>query len=201
VDHRVREEVTRSHPLHVTTRIVEGVPSLRGRRERRVVVRAFREGAERRGFRLVHFSVQSNHVHLIVEADDRRALAAGMTGLKTRVAKALNKLWRRAGRVFSDRYHDRILRTPREVRNALVYVLRNHARHGLYFAEVDPCSSGLWFDGWRDPADRSPSPSPSRSSSASASASPFARARSWLLRVGWWKRWGKIAPNELPAHA
>jgi len=48
-----------------------------------------------------------------------------------RVAKGLNKLWARRGKVFADHYHDRILRTPREVRNALCYVLHNAKKHGL----------------------------------------------------------------------
>jgi hypothetical protein len=71
-----------------------------------------------------------------------------MQGLKVRIAKALNKFWKRRGTVFSDRYHARILRTPREVRRALLYVLQNARRHGMRLLGVDPCSSGAWFDGW-----------------------------------------------------
>ncbi|HKO91462.1 MAG TPA: hypothetical protein VJU61_09940, partial [Polyangiaceae bacterium] len=73
--------------------------------------------------RIVHYSIQSNHVHLLVEADDRRALTAGLRGLFVRIAGALNRLWQRRGGVFADRFHERELRTPREVRNSLLYVL------------------------------------------------------------------------------
>lgn len=76
---------------------------------------AFAAGSERFGFRLRQYSVQSDHRHLVVEGKDRRALSRGMQGLLIRIAKGLNRLWGRRGTVFADRYHDRILRTPREV--------------------------------------------------------------------------------------
>ena len=89
-------------------------------------------------------------MHMIVEAKNREQLSRGMQGLMVRMARALNRTWRRCGSVFTDRYHDRILRTPREVRNALVYVLRNAARHGnfAYRDRPDAYSSGPWFGGW-----------------------------------------------------
>ncbi len=112
VSHRTREKLASRFPLHVTTRLRAGLPSLRRVRERRVLERAFAAGSDRFGFRLTEYSIQSNHVHLLVEAKDRNALTRGMQGLSIRVAKALNKLWGRKGKVFADRYHDRILRTP-----------------------------------------------------------------------------------------
>ena len=117
--------------MQVTVRVGAGLPSLRHRRLRSTVFRAFEAGAERFGFRLVHFSVQSNHLHLVVEANDRRALTRGMQGLAIRVAKAINRRLARRGRVFADRYHARALRSPREVRHALRYVLLNAQRHGV----------------------------------------------------------------------
>jgi hypothetical protein len=141
---------------------------------------------DRFGFRLVHFSVQSNHLHLIAEARDRHALALGMQGLGVRIAKALNKLWSRRGSVFSDRYHARILRTPREVRNALCYVLNNARRHGLALAGLDPFSSARWFDGW------SGSEGP-----RVGEYGPIVAARTWLARVGW-QRHGRIEPTAVP---
>src|SRR5262249_22714935 len=72
-----------------------------------------------------HFSVQSDHIHLLVEADEPAALVRGMQGLAIRVAKSVNRALKRCGAVWADRFHARTLRTPREVRNALVYVLNN----------------------------------------------------------------------------
>ena len=147
-----------------------------------VLLAAFAAMRAREGFRLVHFSVQSNHVHLLCEARDRRELWRGIQSLAIRIAKRLNRLWRRAGKLFADRYHDRILRSPREVRNALAYVLNNAAHHGVELprGEPDPYSSGVWFTGWRAIAARARDPS------------PLVRARTWLLTVGW-LRHGRIA--------
>jgi REP element-mobilizing transposase RayT len=158
-----------------------GLPTLRSRRAFAVLAAAFAAMREREGFRLVQFSVQSNHMHLICEARDRTALSRGIQSLAIRVAKRLNSLWQRAGKLFADRYHDRILRTPREVRNALAYVLNNAAHHGVATprGEPDPFSSGVWFSKWRAVGRRARDPS------------PLARARTWLLSVGW-LRHGRI---------
>ena len=147
--------------------------------------RAFSAGSERFGFRLVHYSIQTTHLHLIVEARDSRALSRGMQGLLVRAARALNRAWGRKGSVFADRYHARALSSPLEVRRALVYVLQNARHHGLRVAGVDVYSSGPWFDGW------------TRWAFATARAFPCALAKSWLLRLGW-RRHGLLGVNETP---
>jgi REP element-mobilizing transposase RayT len=106
-----------------------GVWSLRTRRCFTVLKRAMYQGASRFGFRLVHYAVMGNHIHLLVEAVDRRALARGMQGLGVRIARGLNALMQRSGRVVSDRYHAHILRTPTEARHARTYLLQNARRH------------------------------------------------------------------------
>jgi putative transposase len=107
----------------------DGVWQLRTRRCFTALARAFWGGANRFGCRLVHYSVQGNHVHLLVEARDERSLSRGMNGLGVRVAKGLNRVMRRRGRVLDDRYHGHILRTPTEVRRARSYLLQNATRH------------------------------------------------------------------------
>ncbi|TDJ69802.1 MAG: hypothetical protein E2O39_11060 [Planctomycetota bacterium] len=176
VSHHGRAELKERFPVHVTVRLVRGLPGLRERNAYHVLLRSFRAGCERFGFRLNHYSVQTNHVHMIVEAEDSRSLTRGMQGLQIRMAKALNKLWRRAGKVFADRFHNRILVSPREVRNVLVYVLNNGRRHGSFATRdiPDPFSSGRWFDGWVEQLERNSSAPP-----------PITRARSWLQRLGW----------------
>src|SRR4051812_32494132 len=138
------------HPLHVTVRVRQGLPTLRSQSMFRRILTAL-HAASRRFFRIVHFSVQSNHIHLVAEAHDRGRLTQGMKGFAVRVAKGLNRLLDIRGRVWADRYHARPLVTPREVRNVLVYVLRNHAKHGRDIA-FDPCSSSAYFAGWEDTA-------------------------------------------------
>src|SRR5262249_36750210 len=131
----------------------------------------------REWFRVVHFSVQSNHVHLIVEATDRVALSRGMAGVSIRLARTINRAAGRMGRVFGDRYHARSLSTPREVRNAFAYVLLNFRKHLDRPAGVDPASSGFWFVGWK----KAPLPEPP--SFAEDEPIPVRAPRTWLARV------------------
>ena len=79
--------------------------------------------------RMVEFSVQADHIHLVVEADGKEALTRGMQGLTIRLARAINRALERKGKVFADRYHARVLKTPTEVRNAVEYVFKNYAKH------------------------------------------------------------------------
>ena len=179
VSHRTRPALSPRHPVHVTVRIRSGLPPLRCERTRAVLERAFSAGCERFGFRLVQYSIQATHLHLIAEACDRRALS------RVRAARALNRAWARKGPVFSDRYHARALHSPLEVRRALLYVLHNARHHGLCVAGVDAYSSGPWFDGW------------ARWAFATQRAFPCAPAKSWLLRLGW-RRHGLLGVNETP---
>jgi REP element-mobilizing transposase RayT len=170
------------------------------------LLRATRRASEQ--FRVVHFSVQHNHVHLLVEASDRRALSSGVSGLAIRIARYVNDLLSRRGRFWAERWHGRALNTPLEMRQAIVYVLMNarkHARVPLR-AGVDPCSSARWFDGWRDfPAESGVAPpffEPRRWRDSDPNEQPtcddFA-SRTWLCRVGW-RRHGLIAMSEMPKH-
>ena len=173
VSHAGREEFHARYPVHVAMKVVDGLPSLRSRPMFRVVQQAILEARERLGMRVCEYSVQANHLHLIVEAEGKVALSRGMRGLAVRIAKGVQRIAGCAGRVLADRYFAHILRTPIEVKNALQYVLENARRHGWRAIMFDPCSSALWFDGWRHLVDVPPPPS------------PLARARSWLLRIGW----------------
>ena len=139
--------------------------------------------------RLVQWSVQSNHLHLLCEAKSVEALSRGMKGLGVRIAKRLNRFWGRRGRVVGDRFHARELKTPREVRSALVYVLQNVKKHGWKsLRKADPFSTGIGFEGWK----------PRLASKQPPQALPLtARPRSWLLTTGW-KRLGLIGLNETP---
>jgi REP element-mobilizing transposase RayT len=165
---------------------------LRCRRCYVVVERAFYRALGRDKIRLCHFSVQHNHVHLIVEAEDAVALARAVQAMTIRIAKGLNKLMGTSGAVFSDRYHARTLRTPTEVRNVLVYVLNNARKHvvalGIRLGPTwhDPYSSADWFAGWSTAG-------PPRYGPA-----PVADPATWSLQVGYLRAGGRIRPDEAP---
>ena len=193
VSHLERAPLDGNHPVLVTMRVRRDVPNLRTQRPMAGVRLAFAGGRQRFGFRLVHFSVQGDHLHLIVEAADKRALSRGMQGLAIRLARRINGAVGRSGGMFADRYHARALGTPREVRNALAYVLLNRQRHGggqrVSFAEgnVNPCSSAMAFDGWARGF------RPEGASGVALTVAP----RSWLLETGWRRR-GLLDPREVP---
>ena len=156
VPHRPRPALARRFPVHISLKVVRGLPTLRARQCMEVIRAALYAGSQYRGFRLVHFSVQDNHLHLLCEAKHAKALSRGMQGLCIRLAKRLNNELGRKGRVFADRFFSRILKTPQEVRASLAYVLNNRLRYmaqkggdSACVSEADPCSSGQWFDGWR----------------------------------------------------
>jgi REP element-mobilizing transposase RayT len=128
-DHERRPPLSRHTPVHVTLRLLPDLPTLRRHTMWNVLRERFRAGKDRFGFRLVDFSVQSNHIHLVCEGNDKRALTRGMQGLAIRLARGINKRLGRRGKVFACRYHARQLKSPRETRSALVYVLGNYARH------------------------------------------------------------------------
>ena len=189
VSHARRAKLSSGEPLLVTMRLLNALPSLRRIQVRKILNRAFAAGCDRFGFRLIHYSIQSNHLHLLVEARNRGALTRGIQGLMVRIAKSLNRLWRRRGKVFSDRYHDRILRSPRQVRNALVYVRQYAKKHGRKLKElIEAFSSARWFDGWRERL---------HFTGPELSPAPIGAARTWLLEQGWRKH-GLISVSEAP---
>ena len=176
-------------------KLQRGMPRLRSRAEYAALRAAFAAGCDRHGFRLTHYAVLNDHLHFLVEARDRQTLTRGLQGLAIRIAKALNRLWRRQGGVFADRYHDRILKTPREVRNALVYVLANGRKHAAEGREVtvpqaiDTFTSAPWFDGFRESF---------TVRGIEVIVRPVTTAHTWLLTIGW-RRHGLLSVHELPA--
>ena len=181
--------------MHVTMRRAKGLPGFRAENVRVVLERAIRD-TRRDDFRIAHYSIQADHIHLIIEADDPAALTRGMRSLAVRVAMRFNRdvLRRNRGRIWGDRYHRRDLAGPRAVRNALVYLFANHLKHGEYdVGLLDPCSSARWFTGWA----RTPEP---LALAPPSSDPPLVRPpTTWVLRGGWLTRGGgPISLGEVP---
>ncbi len=174
-------------------RIAEGLPDLRSGPTYEAILGALQKANPKLGLRVVHHSVQVNHIHLIAEVSARAALLRGMHGLMVRLARAINRAAGRRGTVFVDRYHAEVLRTPRQTHHALAYVLQN-LRHHLEQAclpqygrdEIDDRSSAAWFDGWRRRVRQSATGPP-----------PHPPPRTWLLRRGW-RRYGLLDPALIP---
>ncbi|MFZ5889659.1 MAG: transposase [Myxococcota bacterium] len=163
-------------------------------------------------FRICEFSAQPDHVHMIVEADDQAALVDGMRGFEIRTSRRMNRLLMERGGFFADRWHGRALTSPRNTRNAIVYVLANHAKHSgeRPCASVDRYSSAPYFRDFIEFRGRAPYETSADLLGAEYDAEeilsrescdrtllPVARARTWLLSIGW-KRHGLISILERP---
>jgi len=192
--HRSRASFASRYPVHVGLRVEAGLPSLRRTPSRRVLEACLREGKERDGFRLVHYSIQHHHLHFIVEASGARSLSSGVKALCIRIARRLNPLLERKGRVFAERYFARVLKTPKEVRACLRYVLLNGQKHesqrGVgHFPQgaLDACSSARFFDGFRGRVPQS----------LDDNDAPVTQARTYLLRKAW-RVHGLISRADIP---
>jgi len=205
--HKARPELLARFPVHVVLRAIRALGNLR----RRCIYQAIREAtlttARREDFRIVHLSIQRTHVHLLVEADDKGALASGMQGFQISAAKHLNAAIskgqpgpRRRGTVFPDRYHAEIITSPRQARHAMAYVLNNWRKHQEDCAtpmstwRIDWFSSAAMFPGWAEYGEeaflwRGP-----------PTYDPLVvyQPRTWLLRAGW-KKAGSISCRQAPS--
>ena len=184
-------------PVLVTLRVLDDVPRLRCGQFVREFRKTLRKGARRPGFRVVHYSIQNDHAHFLVEAQGKVCLANGMKSLGARFARCVNRVFGRVGRVLADRFHHVVKRTPTEVRRALAYVLLNvrkhfwQRRHRKPPVVLDGASSGLWFDGWKG---RGP---PAGRYADLERECEVAPPRTWLLTKDW-RRIGLIDPAEVP---
>jgi len=199
--HKKRPALKKSEPVHVTIRVVDELTELRQRDAYKAIRAAMWTVYDREEFHIVNVSIQGSHVHLLVEALDRTALSRGMQSLQISAAKRINRAFskrrkeRRRGQVFGDRYHEEIIRNRRQARHALAYVLNNWRRHGeqrvkeLRGFAIDPFSSAISFDGWREQVEVSwPS---------TYERLPVWKPRTWLLSTGW-RMYGLISTHEVP---
>ena len=202
--HRSRPKITKATPVHVTLRVVEQLHVLRTLDAYKAVRRAMVCIYKRRDCRVVGVSIEQSHVHLLVEADDKTALAKGMQAFQISAAKDLNAMYsrwrgvpfeqRRRGKVFDDRYNEEVITNRRQARHAWSYVLNNWRKHRedrvpeLRRFSIDPFSSASAFDGWAAPVHGWP---------PTYEPLPVHAPGSWLLRTGW-RMYGLIDPREVP---
>ena len=197
VAHLPREDFPSRIPQHVTLKLVPGLSSLRNERLVGLIRTqiALSHGPE---YRIIEFCVQHDHLHFIKEAGGVESLSAGVHDLEIRLARRLNRALGRKGTLFGERYHNRSLSSPREVRNALRYVLNNERHHAdkrgqtLPANWLDPFSSAPWFEGWAAPVETSTLPA-----KVLALPRPTMKPSVWLLTTGW-KKHGLIQFDEVP---
>jgi len=185
VPHLRRCEFSKDHPLHVTLRVLDEVGRLRVRAVLGAVAEALRLVADREDLRIIHTSIQNNHLHLYCEATSREGLAEGMRSFKTSVSRRINRALGRSGRVFADRYHYEVVKTPKQARAVLCYVMNNWRKHHADRGcrdRVDPFATGMWFRGWKETDIPKQLVIP-----PGVIVLPYREPRTWLLREGWKK--------------
>ncbi|MCW5806361.1 MAG: transposase [Deltaproteobacteria bacterium] len=190
--HRTRDAHPGWHPVHVVLRTLPSVGRLRRRAIYKAIRKAIAKTWGRVEYRIVHISIQHNHLHLLVEASSKETLALGMQSFATCAAKAINAALERAGKVFAHRYHATPVRSPRQTRNALAYILcnwRHHSEDRGTRVHLDKFSSAVSFDRWSTggylvPHDHDPL--------------PVRPAETWLLRIGWSLHHPPLNPFEVP---
>ena len=127
--HEIRPTLAASYPLHITLRVQPAIKTLRDfdiyPAFQKATITAAKFGQsmdDDQWFRIVHLSIQSNHVHLLVEASSSDALSRGMQSFEISAAKWINKAVgkrfkrRRRGSVFADRYHAEPITSPMQTR-------------------------------------------------------------------------------------
>ena len=203
--HGARREVEARYPMHITPRVVPEIGNMRRRDMYRAVRDASVVAAVRERIRIVQISIQDTHIHMLVEASDKQALARGMQGFQISVARNVNSALRtdacrrRRGRVFAGRYHVVVIRTPTQARNTLAYVLGNWKKHRVGRGDLpatwlaDPFSSGISFPDWHEREAEHCMPRLPRDYDPLI----VRRPRSWLLQSGW-KRVGVIRASDSP---
>ena len=172
--------------MHMTVRRRDGLPSFRSQRVLRLVHQLMREKNDE-SFQIVHRSIQSNHIHFVAEARDRRAVSRKMQGFMIAFARRLNAMLKRVGKVWADRYYARDIVGSREMKNVLSYVFNNAKKHGVIKKGrrmLDLFSDAVLFDGWdekfiRYGFDDWPKPEP----------------RTRMLR-SWWRAHGPLRLGE-----
>ena len=190
--HQKRAPLRASEPVHVVLRAAGDIGTLRRRQVYHAIRKALIATFTRENFRVVHLSIQRDHVHLLGEASDRMALARGMQAFQISAAKHINAALSRRGSVFPDRYHPEIIKSRRRARNALAYVLNNWRKHREPLVReytIDPFSTAVHFDGWRDLHETG--------FPASYEPLPVWKPKTWLLGAGW-RLYGLVATCERP---
>ncbi len=204
--HQARPDFKPYHGLHVVVRVAPAVGSLRRRKLYQAMREATITAALREWFRIVHISLQRNHVHLLVEAEHKAALSRGMQGFLISAARHINTALgegarRRRGKVFADRYHVEVITTPTRARHAISYILSNWRKHGEDRTGlpstwlVDPFSSGISFPDWGELDDQAWM-WPIRET---YDPLMVRRPQTWLLREGWKVGGSAISARDVPS--
>lgn len=195
--HVSRPRFTKHNPLHVTLRMTKETPSLKRNDVYSDLRDSIAHARKAVGLRLVHFSILSNHIHLLIESESKKKLESAMKSLLITFALKLKR--RGYEKVFERRYHVHVLKSRRETRNALGYILLNEEKHkgteikNIKTVRPSQFDSAHTFKQWRELLGYKPQVLAAAGNGDGVHSSTDRRAmntllsapQSWLLRRGW----------------
>lgn len=128
IRHIKRPEIKRLTSLHLTVKILKDKAGIKNKQTLALLKHAILK-ARKKGLRIIHFTLEYDHVHLLVEANDNEVLGRGMMVFGVTMAKGINRLKSIKGTVYKHRYHFRKINSPRELKNVLHYIFNNGIKH------------------------------------------------------------------------
>ncbi len=171
-------------PLHLTLKIKNKKWNLRCAD----VAAAFKASAIKAqscGLHILHYAVLRDHIHLLVEARDNNGLTRGMRSFGSSFGKAFRKIVGGKGAVLAGRFHLNVITNPTQMRNTLIYVLQNFARHSDLIKHIDRYSSATYFSGWKPLLRGKLGPVLASLRRPPSLPDHLCKPRSWLAREGW----------------
>jgi REP element-mobilizing transposase RayT len=140
IRHIEREVIKKDTVLHLTLKIEKNKANLKNKSILKALQQSIKK-ARLLGLKVIQYTLEYDHVHLLVESSDKISLGKGMQSLGISFSKKINKIKKQNGKVFKTRYHFRKLSTPREIKNVLNYILGNGVKHKESSSIVSPFNS------------------------------------------------------------
>lgn len=144
IRHTKRPKFFQTRSLHLTIKVRENKADIQNKKILLRLNRAI-QLARKQGLKIIHFALEFNHVHLLVEAGNHQILHRGMQALGISLAKGINKMKQKKGAVYKHRYHFRQITCARELKNVIHYILSNCKKHRSSFS-FNSLSSALMLD-------------------------------------------------------
>lgn len=137
IRHIAREIIKKSTSLHLTIKVRENKADIKNKQVLKILHYAIRR-SRIKGLRIIHYTLEYNHIHLLVEAADKQTVHQGMQSFGITFAKKINAIKRLKGTVYKHRYHLRKINSPRELKNVLYYIFNNGIHHKRTSTVLDP---------------------------------------------------------------
>ncbi|MGZ3789032.1 MAG: transposase [Bacteriovorax sp.] len=140
IRHSSRPFLKKPSSLHLTVKIKKNRADMKNKSVLGLLKRAIKN-ARRQGLKVIHYSLEYDHVHLLIEADNNYILGKGMQAFGVTLSKAINRMRKLKGGVYKHRYHFRHISSARELKNVMNYIFTNGLKHKTAKNIMNPFNS------------------------------------------------------------